>query len=79
VTDFIADLEADRMPAPQCTMGAILATLDADDPALAAQVRSALAGNYTGAAIGRQLRKRGFRIEDSTLQRHRRQVCQCAQ
>lgn len=76
--DFIAALDADRAPVPQCSMGALLTALDAKDPALALKIRTALAAAYTGASIGRELRRRGYRIQDTTVQRHRRHVCQCA-
>lgn len=75
--DFIADLEADRRTGPPCTAGVMLARIAADDPALELQVRSALSGTYESSRIGRQLRKRGYHIEDSTLRRHRAGLCRC--
>lgn len=61
----------------RCTAGRLLEELDHDQPDLATELRTLLAGTLEGTAIGKALRARGYAIKDEAIHRHRRGVCAC--
>lgn len=63
-----------RRTGPACAVATVLGSLEVDD---AEDLRKALAGHYTGSAIGRALRDRGYAVSDYTINRHRRGDCTC--
>lgn len=73
--DFLAALDAEgARRGPECSVKTLLSSID---PELARQVQAAIDGPYTAAAISRQLFKMGHRINEATVNRHRRQTCRC--
>ena len=76
--DFLAALESDARPGPDCSVSRMLVALEAKDASLADQVRAAIDGPFTATAISRELHRRGYRISDQTISRHRRRICRCA-
>lgn len=77
--DFLADLDASGSPqAPRCTVRAVLSDLDAGNPDLAAQLRTALGSpRYRHSDISAHLRRRGVNLGPDTISRHRRGLCRC--
>ena len=73
---LFAEIEAENTHVgPRCTVAVILDELTPED---AAALRAAFSKQaFTAAAIARTLRKRGHRITDGTVQRHRKGECSC--
>lgn len=57
-----------------CKLGRIRAELDPEDRT---DLDAALDGDFTGRAIFRVLKKRGFDVSESVVMRHRRGECVC--
>ena len=72
----LSEFEALNKPAAsRCAVGA---ALDALPPQEAEQLRAALAAAFTHTAIRAWLGKRGFKMAEQTIGRHRKKECCCA-
>ena len=73
---LLADIEAaGRATGPKCTIALILADLPPED---AEDLQTAIATErYTGNAIERALKARGYTVTSNSVLRHRRGDCRC--
>jgi hypothetical protein len=75
MSGLLDEIKAYRAPKPECSIGTLLRSLDADDRD---DLIAAFADDTVlGTGIVNSLRKRGHNATDNTVNRHRRGSCAC--
>lgn len=76
MSTLLAEIDAaSTRRGPDCAVAVVLTELPADD---ADDLRIALSNvRYTATSIAKTLTTRGFRIGDTSINRHRRGSCRC--
>lgn len=73
--------EPSHKPPKPCKMAIVMATLDKDTVAELNRIMASIAsleGQYTASWLSRQLENNGLRVNHSTVNRHAKGTCCCA-